>query len=289
MAKETIQLLQLDESRYGVGIFSLSDPVLLDYVTTETVFPHRHDHYCCFFIETGHLNFTIDFQNLEITHSSLLVSCPGQIHQFGFANEVTGWVIAFDTRFIDQSARLVIEQSFAKAALLPLNPAEKEWFVSILQLIYSAVEEKKPTNFHYQLIQTLINAFFFKTVTIFQLQEEERIQDYSLRSIEIAKTFHQFVKEHFLVLKKPADYASKMNITVSYLNDTVKSITGFPSTYFIQHEIFREAQRLLFYTNKSVKEIAFQLGYEDYKYFIRLFSKTVGTSPASFRKNTKSS
>jgi AraC family transcriptional activator of pobA len=147
MAKETIQLLQLDESRYGVGIFSLSDPAsagLCDL--TETVFPHRHDHYCCFFIETGHLNFTIDFQNLEIPHSSLLVSCPGQVHQLGFANEVTGWVLAFDTRFIDQSARLVIEQSFAKAALLHSKPGRKRVVrQSILQLIYSAVEEKKPT------------------------------------------------------------------------------------------------------------------------------------------------
>jgi hypothetical protein len=48
----------------------------------------------------------------------------------------------------------------------------------------------------------LVNAFFFKTVTIFQLQEEERIQAYSLRSVEIAKTFHQFVKEHFLAAQK---------------------------------------------------------------------------------------
>ncbi|GAB3894816.1 hypothetical protein GCM10028803_10370 [Larkinella knui] len=289
MAKETIQLLQLEESRYGVGIFSLSDPALLDYRSAEIAFPHRHDHYCCFFIETGHLNFTIDFQNLEIPPSSLLVSCPGQVHQLGYANKVTGWGLAFDARFIDQNARLVIEQSFAKAALLSLDFSEKEWFTTLFQLIYAAVEEKKPTQFQSQLIHTLINAFFYKTVTLYQSQEDERIQAYSLRRVEIAKTFSQLVKDHFLQLKKPADYASKMNITVSYLNDTVKSVTGFPATYFIQHEIFREAQRLLFYTGKSVKEIAFQLGYEDYKYFIRLFGKTVGASPANFRKTSQSS
>ena len=34
-----------------------------------------------------------------------------------------------------------------------------------------------------------------------------------------------------------------------------------------------------------IKEIAYSLGYEDDKYFIRLFGKTTGTSPASFRKN----
>jgi len=91
------------------------------------------------------------------------------------------------------------------------------------------------------------------------------------------------------LLKKPADYASMMNITVSYLNDTLKQVSGFSSTWHIQNEIFTEAQRLLFYTDKSVKEIAFELGYEDEKYFIRLFGKKIGSSPACFRKTHKPS
>ena len=115
-----------------------------------------------------------------------------------------------------------------------------------------------------------------------------RSRNYSTRSIEITRQFRQLVKEHFPKLKKPADYASKMALTVSYLNDTVKSTTGFHATWLIQQEIFREAQRLLFYTDKSVKEVAFQLGYDDYKYFIRMFGKITGMSPASFRKSSKS-
>jgi AraC family transcriptional regulator, transcriptional activator of pobA len=154
-------------------------------------------------------------------------------------------------------------------------------------LIRSTVRDEASAGFVQPLIQALVNAFFYKTVSIFQSQENERVQEYSLRSVEIVKKFNQMVQEQFLILKKPADYASAMNITVSHLNDTVKSVTGFSTTWFIQQEIFREAQRLLFYTDKSLKEIAFQLGYEDYKYFIRLFSKTTGTSPAVFRKKSK--
>ena len=289
MASQDIRIVQLEASWSGVGIFPMSDKItlddtLLEQINQTVITPHRHDHYCCFFLESGYLNFNIDFQNLDIQASSLLVSCPGQVHQLGLAKEIEGWFMAFDAKFINENARTVIEQSFSKVALLHLDHADKAWFINIFNLIYSATNEKKLTNFHHELIQTLINAFFYKTVTIFQSQEDARIQAYSSRSIEIAKNFHQLVKENYFTLKKPADYASKMNITVSYLNDTVKSITGFPSTYFIQNEVFREAQRLLVYTAKTVKEISFQLGYEDYKYFIRLFSKTIGTSPTNFRK-----
>ncbi|GAB3278993.1 helix-turn-helix domain-containing protein [Larkinella harenae] len=287
MAKEKIQIYSIAESLTGVEIFHLSDPTALELGEERALIPHRHDHYFCFLLEEGVLNFSVDFQNLEIQASSLLVSCPGQVHQTGYARDVAGWILVFDARFIDINARMVIEQSLAKVALLQLECSEQEWITGVFRLMQSTLHEKRPESFYPQLLQTLVNAFFYKAVSLFQLQETKRIQEYSLRSIEIAKTFQQLVKEHFFTSKKPADYASKMNLTVSYLNDTVKSVTGFPSTYFIQHEIIREAQRLLFYTAKSVKEIAFQLGYEDHKYFIRLFSKTAGISPANFRKTNK--
>lgn len=287
MAKETIQLVELERAWSGVGVYPMTDNDMLDHMEEVVVTPHRHDHYCCFFVEKGRLNFSVDFQDLELYPSSLLVSCPGQVHQTKFANDVDGWGIAVDAKLIDENARIVFEQSFAKAALLQLTDSDTAWFSSLFHLIDSSVREKQAVSFHNQLIHTMINAFFYKAAMIYQAQENERIQAYSSRSIEIVKTFHLLVKEHIIALKKPADYASEMNITVSYLNDTVKSLTGFTSTYFIQQEVVREAQRLLVYTTKSVKEIAFQLGYEDYKYFIRLFGKTIGTSPADFRrKNT---
>ncbi len=285
MAKEKIQVFQLEESWSGIAIFPTSPTEIMEEISQLALKPHRHDHYCCFFIESGYMNFNIDFQNLDITGPSLLVSCPGQVHQLGSVKAAEGWVLAFDAKFVDEKARSLIEQSFAKVALLNLDAAEKQWFADLLQLISSTVNARRTDSFYHQLIQTLINSFFYKTAAIFESQEDRRIQEYSSRSIEIAKNFQQLVKDHFTISKKPAEYASKLSITVSYLNDTVKSVTGFSATWFIQQEVFREAQRLLFYTDKSIKEIAFQLGYEDYKYFIRLFSKTVGTSPASFRKS----
>ncbi|WP_409012660.1 helix-turn-helix domain-containing protein [Dyadobacter sp. 3J3] len=69
------------------------------------------------------------------------------------------------------------------------------------------------------------------------------------------------------------------------MNDTAKAVTGFPLTYFIQQEVINKAQRLLYYSEMSIKEIAYTLGYEDDKYFIRLFGKSTGSSPAVFRKN----
>ena len=59
-----------------------------------------------------------------------------------------------------------------------------------------------------------------------------------------------------------------------------------PVSYWIQHELVLEAKRLLYYSDLTVKEVAFALGYDDHAYFSRLFSKVTGMSPGSFRKST---
>lgn len=284
MIKQRIQVYSLIESLHGVELIRIVDQPPAEQVAQNVVIPHRHDHYCCFFLDKGALDFRIDFQEFTIPCSSLLVSCPGQVHQLGSAKDVAGWFMAFEARFVDPKARMIIEQSFAKIILLDLSPDDQCWFAALFELIQSALASEESQLFNAQLLQALINALFYKLVAAFQAQEEQRIQAHSPRRSEIVKTFRQLVQERFLVLKKPADYASQMNLSVSYLNDTLKSVTGFCSTYFIQHEVIREAQRLLVYTDKSVKEIAFALGYDDAKYFTRLFNKTTGRSPIAFRK-----
>ena len=283
MSKEAIHLFHLLGFPHGAAIFPLSGKVVAEH-TADVMLPHRHDHYTCFFIETGVMHFKIDFQEVVVGPSSFLLSCPGQVHQFVSGSDLKGWVIAFDARFPDEQARTIIEQSFAKAVLLALSPAQKKGFAHLAHLLNAVLREDTPTGFQQQELHHLVNALFYKATAIFQEQEDQRVSTYSSRSIVIAKTFHQLVKTHFHTLKKPAAYAAKMHITVSYLNDTVKSVTGFSATYFIQQEVMREAQRLLCYTDNSIKAIAADLGYEDDKYFTRLFSKTTGSSPATFRK-----
>lgn len=100
-------------------------------------------------------------------------------------------------------------------------------------------------------------------------------------------TFRSLLKQHVEYSHSPSYYARMMNISLMYLNEAVKGMTGFSVSQNIQYEIVTRAKRSLIYTSKSVKKIAQELGFEDYAYFTRLFSKTAGISPTDFRKNHK--
>lgn len=286
MSKEHIHLVQLPEKTRGIEIFRMTYEMIPLLEREIASAPHRHDHYTCFFVEHGTIVHTIDFQEVVVEGPSLLISYPGQMHQVKKVNICDGWVLAFDPKFIHENVSAAIEESFSDIILIPFSKEQQVWFSSLFELIDSEVK-LGDLSINNPIIGHLVNGFVSKTASLFQLQETERILDYSSRSIEIVKTFRKLVREQYIHWKKPSKYAGIMNISVSYLNDTVKSVTGFSATNLIQQEVFREAQRLLCFTNKSIKEIAIQLGYEDYKYFIRLFSKSIGFSPSNFRKQNQ--
>jgi AraC-like DNA-binding protein len=103
------------------------------------------------------------------------------------------------------------------------------------------------------------------------------------RADSITKAFRAKLDRDFITRKRPADYAEGLNISVAYLNECVRSATGLSVTHHIQQRVILEAKRLLYHSDNSVKEIATALGYDDYPYFSRLFTKVTGMTALAFR------
>ena len=83
------------------------------------------------------------------------------------------------------------------------------------------------------------------------------------------------------------DLANKMSVSKRYLSDTLKKETGNTATTHIQLFLIDEAKDILLRPNKSVSEVAYELGFEYPQYFSRLFKKKVGVSPSEFREKYK--
>ena len=103
------------------------------------------------------------------------------------------------------------------------------------------------------------------------------------RTAIITFQFKLLLCANYQSLKRSSQYAEKLNISPVYLNEAVKTTTGLSVSECIRNEIVIRAKRLLFHTNMSVKEIALELGYEDWAYFTRMFSKASLLTPTQFR------
>ncbi|MBO0322894.1 helix-turn-helix transcriptional regulator [Muricauda sp. CAU 1633] len=78
-------------------------------------------------------------------------------------------------------------------------------------------------------------------------------------------------------------FADQLNLSSNYFGDLVKKEMGYSAQEYIQNKLIDVAKEKVFNPNKSVSEIAYELGFKYPQHFSRLFKKQVGHSPKEFR------
>ena len=77
--------------------------------------------------------------------------------------------------------------------------------------------------------------------------------------------------------------AKELSVSQRYLSDTLKRETGKTTTEHLQLYLVNEAKAHLLDSDKTIAEVAYDLGFEYPQYFSRLFKKREGISPSQFR------
>lgn len=104
---------------------------------------------------------------------------------------------------------------------------------------------------------------------------------------DIVRRFYVLVDEHFRTRRRVQDYAELLHRSPKTLSNLFAAC-GRPSPLSVIHDrVNAEARRLLLYTDKSAKEVAYLLGYEDTAAFSRFFAKMNGESITGFRRRTQ--
>lgn len=243
---------------------------------------HRDDHYIFMMQNSGAFRVMVDFELYESKGRTILFVLPGQVHDFvDVSEDPVGWYLAIDAGLIADAFRAVFEDPLLLRQPLEMSEETMQPMINCLELIY-ALKKQPETVYLRQSIYSLLTGFIGMFADRFA-GRCENMNGKVLRSRVITMEFRQLVAQKFRAMKSPGEYAEALHLSLSYLNEIVKETTGFPVSYWIQKEIMLEAKRLLYYSQCSVKEVAFELGYEDHTYFSRLFKKVEGKTPGDFR------
>jgi len=100
------------------------------------------------------------------------------------------------------------------------------------------------------------------------------------------KILKQYIKDGSLNdngLPSVGDLANRLNISSRYLTDLLKIETGKTAIELIHIALIGEAKDRLRKKDKSISEIAYDLGFENMSYFSRLFKKETGMLPTSYK------
>ncbi len=105
--------------------------------------------------------------------------------------------------------------------------------------------------------------------------------------MDIVREFNFLVETNFLIHHDVAYYASLLNKSPKTLSNLFSIVSKKTPLHIIHDRIMLDARKRILYTDKSIKEIAYDLGYEDIQTFSRFFKNKEGISPVEYRIKLK--
>lgn len=243
---------------------------------------HRDECYLFIFQQKGSFQLMLDFRKVTIKGPAIYFILPGQIHQYISAATDT-WVLAVDPANVQPYYKTVLDQHFLVHDPAKISADLSKRLRHCIDILAEETVVQHVKGCQHQITRGLIDAIVGMLVREYDLpQDAEKPKE--ARNITITRQFKALLFQKYKEMKKPSDYADALKISTPYLNQAVKAFSGFTISYWIQKMVMTEAKRLLYYTDLSVKEIAYELGYDDQAYFTRLFTMSEKISPLGYRK-----
>lgn len=265
-----------DEYNSGISIERLS---IQDVPVFEGEPSHRHDRHSFFLLENGTVSIEIDFQKYKMKPSSVIYMHPNQVHRIIAFKNITVISLAISNENL-HPAYLPLLEDITPAKPLSLKKETLSIIAEAVSLCIS-LSKRKHEKLYHSLLKDSCNTLvaLITSQYLAQTKSTDKLSRFEI----ITKAFKELLERNYITIKKPAGYAQALNVSIPYLNECVKHTTGYPVSHHIQERIILEAKRLLYYSDKSVKEIATELDYDDYPYFARLFTKVTGMTALAFR------
>jgi len=255
--------------------------------------PHLHDFYSIFWIESGEAIHATEFVEYSLKADTILFVPPGLKHRMYLDQSVGGTYILFNEDFIRYNRknhiplkeyRLFNNSEFK--SLITVLPEMREKLRSITSFIFEEVQ--KSDDYSQDIVLNLLHLFLLESRRIFDQQNQEiKEKDPDSTPDTTIIKFKQLIEENFTTEKNVSNYADMLNINASCLNELAKRTTGITAGELIRNRVTDEIKKLLYSSNISGKEIAFQLGFEDPAYFSRFFRKNTGQTLKEFREHSR--
>lgn len=250
--------------------------------------PHLHDFYSIFWIESGEAIHATDFVEYSLTANTILFVPPGLKHRMHIDRSVTGLYMLFNEDFIQYNRqnhvplkdyRLFNNPEFKSLITVAEESAQKlRDIAGMIDREYSS-----PDNYSSDIVLNLLHLFLLESRRIFDWQNQVPKESQEETPDTTIIRFKQLIEENFASEKNVSPYAEMLNINPSCLNELTKRLTGITAGELIRNRVIDETKKLLYSSNLSGKEIAYQLGFEDPAYFSRFFKKYTGTTLKEFR------
>jgi AraC-like DNA-binding protein len=237
----------------------------------------------------GNGTLKADFAEYEFTRNHLLAFSPYQPFLLA-SSKVQGFALHFHPDFFcihkhqaEVACNGILFNNIYQPPLVLVNEESATTFAMLIQQIGTEIQHAALAQ--YELLIAYLKIFL---ITASRLKAEQNpLVNEAVAGIKepfILQNLKDAIEKDFKTKHSASNYADTLNISPKALAKITKTHFNKTLTELISERIIIEAKRELYLTNKTVKEIAYELGYDDEFYFSRFFKNNADVSPQAYRE-----
>lgn len=250
----------------------------------------RLNYYSLIWIQKGNGTLKADFSEYDFNENMMLAFSPYQPFMVCAKSDISGVVIHFHSDFFcihkhhnEVACHGVLFNNIYNPPMVQVEEKASASFEMIIEQFKD--EMKKSALAQYELLISYLKIFL---ITASRLKTEQQTigRKATIYNEEpfILQNLKNYIETHYKTMHSASEYANMLAITPKALTRLTKTHFNKTLTDIISERIIIEAKRELYLTNKTIKEIAYELGYNDEYYFSRFFKKNADVSPQLYRE-----
>jgi len=268
--KQTTLGLEIVDLRY---IMSLKEKALN---------AHRLNFYQILIVTKGRGIHEVDFQQIAYSENTIIPIAMGQVQRFTFNPNIEGYAVLFTPDFLvkeNLDYGYLYDFTVFLHTISPISGIANQAVYTFIDEMLA--EQQKKTAFYTSEYQrNLLKNFLIQI----ERNKRERSEIIYNDSFELFMKFRKILEQNVSYKLKVTDICEQLNASAKQLNKCVKIFNNTTAKQYIEQRILLEIKRLLVYTTLSIKEIAYEIGFEDPTNFTKYFKTRMKILPTDYRK-----
>lgn len=282
------KLNELFQDKDGLVVLRLED-IDLSLIQDKA---YTNDFHELILVEEGVLYHFINGQEIVTNSSEICTLEIGNVHEIHDAKGLKGFIIRYKNEFIPAGG-LSYKSSFyasfkgylGDSYVLSLEANE----VIICQQLFARLQfefvRKGDFSVNKGIMQHLLIGLILILERRARIAETERVANTKSDDKIIYHEFVELLEINFAQKHNMTFYANQLGISRRKLSEIIKKFDKKTAKRLHVERIMLEAKRLLAYSNMSLKQIAYHLGFEHAPYFSNRFKEEYGMTPNQYRMN----
>ncbi|OQP47488.1 AraC family transcriptional regulator [Niastella yeongjuensis] len=282
LSQSVYTLINQQNGNLAFKVFEFDNNSYFDHI-------QRNNYFTLIIITAGEGLATVDFSEYPCRENTLFAFYPYQPFMLQAKGTLMGVAIQFHHDFFciyrhhkEIAANGILFNNIYQQPFIWLQESSKK---TLLNIVSEITGELKTEALRRDEVIVSYLKIFLVLATRIKLEQQSMQEASAVNDKQrfIVQDLRNAIEENFRLKHSASDYADILHLTPNALARITKTHFNKTLSDLITDRIIIEAKRELYLTDKTIKEIAYELGYEDEYYFSRFFKGKTDISPQFYR------